>query len=89
MKTRSLLPRFTASTAALAALMLMTPGCKDNKETPKETPATGATAEKPKPAGGKVALLLPESKTARYETQDRPHFERKVKELCAECEVIY
>src|SRR3954469_22632263 len=37
----------------------------------------------------KIALLLPEAKTARYETQDRPHFEAKVKALCAECEVIY
>jgi len=37
----------------------------------------------------KIALLLPESKTARYETQDRPHFEAKVKALCADCEVLY
>jgi D-xylose transport system substrate-binding protein len=37
----------------------------------------------------KLALLLPEAKTARYETQDRPHFEAKVKALCPECEVIY
>ncbi|MBK7862455.1 MAG: substrate-binding domain-containing protein [Archangiaceae bacterium] len=37
----------------------------------------------------KVALLLPEAKTARYESQDRPHFEAKLKALCAECEVIY
>ena len=37
----------------------------------------------------KVALLLPESKTARYETQDRPNFERKLKELCADCEILY
>jgi len=41
--------------------------------------------------GGKkvVALLLPESKTARYETQDRPLFEKRIKELCASCEIIY
>jgi D-xylose transport system substrate-binding protein len=39
--------------------------------------------------GGKIALLLPESKTARYESQDRPNFERKTKELCADCEIIY
>jgi D-xylose transport system substrate-binding protein len=39
--------------------------------------------------GGKIALLLPESKTARYESQDRPLFEAKVKELCSDCEVIY
>jgi D-xylose transport system substrate-binding protein len=39
--------------------------------------------------GKKIALLLPESKTARYESQDRPNFERKVKELCSDCEIIY
>jgi len=38
---------------------------------------------------GSIALLLPESKTARYESQDRPNFERKAKELCSDCEVIY
>ena len=39
--------------------------------------------------GGSIALLLPESKTARYESQDRPQFEAKVKELCSDCEIIY
>ena len=39
--------------------------------------------------GGKIALLLPETKTTRYEEQDRPNFERRVKELCKDCEVIY
>jgi D-xylose transport system substrate-binding protein len=39
--------------------------------------------------GKKIALLLPETKTARYETQDRPLFERKVKELCSDCEIVY
>jgi D-xylose transport system substrate-binding protein len=39
--------------------------------------------------GGSIALLLPESKTARYESQDRPHFESKVKELCSGCDIIY
>ncbi|HZO59941.1 MAG TPA: sugar ABC transporter substrate-binding protein [Solirubrobacterales bacterium] len=39
--------------------------------------------------GGKIALLLPESKTARYETQDRPLFEKKVKDLCSDCEIVY
>src|SRR5450756_2821617 len=37
----------------------------------------------------KIALLLPESKTARYETQDRPLFEAKVKALCPECQILY
>src|SRR5919204_1861759 len=39
--------------------------------------------------GGSIALLLPESKTARYESQDRPHFEQKVKALCSNCDIIY
>jgi D-xylose transport system substrate-binding protein len=36
-----------------------------------------------------IALLLPETETARYESQDRPLFEAKVEELCPDCEIIY
>jgi D-xylose transport system substrate-binding protein len=36
-----------------------------------------------------VALLLPESKTARYESQDRPHFTSKLKQACPRCRLIY
>lgn len=39
--------------------------------------------------GKKIALLLPESKTARYESQDRPLFEQKIMEECPDCEVLY
>jgi D-xylose transport system substrate-binding protein len=39
--------------------------------------------------GKQIALLLPETKTTRYEAHDRPAFEAKVKELCPDCEVIY
>lgn len=49
--------------------------------------ASGMT--EPAMAGGKIALLLPESKTTRYETADRPYFEAKFKELCPDCEIIY
>jgi D-xylose transport system substrate-binding protein len=40
-------------------------------------------------AGGRIALLLPDTIEARYEHLDRPAFERKVKQLCAECSVTY
>jgi D-xylose transport system substrate-binding protein len=40
-------------------------------------------------SGAKIALLLPESKTTRYEQQDKPNFERRVKELCPDCKVLY
>ncbi len=36
-----------------------------------------------------IALLLPESKTTRYEAFDRPLFEAKVKELCSDCTIDY
>jgi len=39
--------------------------------------------------GFKIGLLLPESKTTRYESFDRPLIEAKLKELCPKCEVLY
>ncbi|WNG49439.1 sugar ABC transporter substrate-binding protein [Archangium minus] len=66
---------------ALAALL--STACKSDKKPEGEAGAPAA------PAAKKIALLLPESKTSRYESHDRPIFERKVKELCPECQVIY
>jgi D-xylose transport system substrate-binding protein len=42
------------------------------------------------PHGGntpRIGLLLPDAITARWETQDRPLLEKKIKELCDECTV--
>jgi D-xylose transport system substrate-binding protein len=39
--------------------------------------------------GGKIGLLLPESKTTRYEAHDHPEFEANLKRHCPDCEVIY
>ena len=39
--------------------------------------------------GKTIALLLPETKTTRYESFDKPLFEAKVKELCKDCKVDY
>lgn len=39
--------------------------------------------------GGTIALLLPETKTTRYEAHDRPNFEAKVQALCPECKIDY
>jgi D-xylose transport system substrate-binding protein len=55
---------------------------------------TGSSASTTKAAGSggsakKIALLLPESKTARYESQDRPNFVNKMKALCPDCTIIY
>lgn len=37
----------------------------------------------------KIALLLPESKTARYEAFDKPMFEEALKADCPDCTVLY
>ena len=60
----------------------------DNGTTPGAAGATGGTTTSGGQSG-KIALLLPENKTARYESQDRPLFEAKMRELCPDCEVIY
>jgi D-xylose transport system substrate-binding protein len=39
--------------------------------------------------GGKIAFLLPESQTTRYESDDRPNFEAAVQDLCPDCEILY
>jgi D-xylose transport system substrate-binding protein len=39
--------------------------------------------------GPSIALLLPESKTTRYEAQDKPHFEQEVKSICSDCSIFY
>jgi len=70
--------------ASLSVLLLFVgAACSGGTSAPKST--GGPSAAK----GGKIALLLPESKTARYETQDRPLFEAKVKALCPDCEILY
>ena len=39
--------------------------------------------------GGKVAFLMPDIASTRYEQFDAPLFTAKMEELCADCEVLY
>ena len=76
---------------SLAAVALAT-GCGSDDNDSGSSGASGTTstaAASPDAKGAKIALLLPENKTARYENQDKPFFTAKVKELCPSCEVIY
>src|SRR6202048_1835393 len=49
----------------------------------------GGSSSSSSRGGKKIALLLPETKTARYESKDRPLFTDKLKSLCSDCQVIY
>ena len=39
--------------------------------------------------GAKIAFLMPDTASTRYELADRPLFEKRLKELCADCSVLY
>ena len=83
------------------ALVLTACGAPTPAPAPTSAPATQAPAPTQAPAateaptaaaassGGTIALLLPETKTTRYETADKPDFEAKMKELCPDCQIIY
>ncbi|MEZ4870166.1 MAG: sugar ABC transporter substrate-binding protein [Caldilineaceae bacterium] len=81
-------PAPAATDTPTAAAETPTTAAAETATTAAETPTTAAAAAQ-SAAGGKIALLLPETKTTRYETADRPDFEAKFKELCADCEIIY
>ena len=83
MRGRKSLLRFGA-TALVAGLLVGLVGCSAAKTPTTTTDGTPAPAKKLK-----IALLLPETKTARYETQDKPLFEAKVKELAPDAEILY
>lgn len=74
---------------AVAALVMSACGDDDDTGTSDTTAGDDGGSDGGEELSGTIALLLPESQTARYETQDRPLFEAKVDELCPDCEVLY
>jgi len=85
MKSRSSRSAFAAvAVASLLALGVAACGGDDDSS------SNGGGGGGDSGGGGKtIALLLPETKTTRYEEKDRPLFTDKVKELCPDCKVFY
>lgn len=85
--------KFSTRRTALAAVLVLGLGgvaaCGGDDDSTDT--GSGSTAGSSEGSGesGTIALLLPETKTARYEAFDRPLFEAKMQELCADCEVLY
>jgi D-xylose transport system substrate-binding protein len=73
MSSSAISKRVAILAAALIALALVAVGCGGSDGN----------------GGTKIALLLPENETPRYESNDRPDFEAAVDELCSDCEVLY
>jgi D-xylose transport system substrate-binding protein len=83
-------PRASAGVLMVTAIAALAAGCGSNDDNKSNSTSSGAAASTTSSSkGGKIAFLLPENKTARYENQDKPFFTDKVKELCPSCEVLY
>ena len=74
----------TSAPATQASAPTQAPAMTEAPTAMAETPTAAAAS-----SGGTIALLLPETKTTRYETADKPDFEAKMKELCPDCQIIY
>jgi D-xylose transport system substrate-binding protein len=87
-------PKFHARAGAgvllVTAVAALAAGCgSDDNSSSTSSGSSTSAASSGSDKGGKIAFLLPENKTARYENQDKPFFTDKVKELCPKCEVLY
>jgi D-xylose transport system substrate-binding protein len=84
---------------ALVVIAAVVAGCggggssSSSSTTEESTGGEGAGGGGEESSGGgegvKIALLLPENETPRYETNDKPSFEKAVEEQCPNCEVSY
>ncbi len=73
----------TLSAVALAATSVVLAACGGGSSGNEGSGASGASKS------ASIGLLLPESKTPRYESQDKPQFEQKVKSLCPGFSIFY
>jgi D-xylose transport system substrate-binding protein len=84
--------RSVFAVCALVAIAAVVAGCGGGSS----SSSSSSTSEEESSGGGgseggsyKIALLLPENETPRYESDDRPDFEKAIEEKCPECEVSY
>jgi D-xylose transport system substrate-binding protein len=75
-------------TALAACAIVALAACGSSSKS--STSGTGTSSSSSSGKGGQtIALLLPETKTTRYEAKDRPAFTAEVKRLCPSCKVDY
>ncbi|MGH3693062.1 MAG: sugar ABC transporter substrate-binding protein [Pseudonocardiaceae bacterium] len=72
-------------TAAIAALMFVVAACGDPAGLSEGVPSVAASVER----GFPIGILMPESKTSRYEMFDRPLLTQRLQQLCPKCEILY
>ncbi|WP_427006212.1 sugar ABC transporter substrate-binding protein [Pseudarthrobacter sp. H2] len=75
---------FYTRAAAVALAAMATVAALAGCSTPQGTGGAGGDA-----SSAKIAFLMPDIASTRYELFDKPLFEAKVKSLCSGCSVIY
>jgi D-xylose transport system substrate-binding protein len=92
----SRLRKLLLAALACCALALVAAACGGGSDSTsstgggEETSAGGGGGEEASGGGNlKIALMLPENETPRYETNDKPSIEKAVEEQCSGCEVSY
>ena len=85
---------FALAMAAVLVVAIVAAGCggggsSSSSETSGGETSGGGGEETSGGGGVKIALLLPENETPRYETNDKPAFEKAVEEQCPGCEISY
>jgi D-xylose transport system substrate-binding protein len=77
-------PIAVALSVLALAIVVGACGTTSNKSSSSSSSGGGGSAK-----SGAIGLLLPESKTTRYEAFDHPLFAAKLKALCSGCKLLY
>jgi D-xylose transport system substrate-binding protein len=82
--------RIAPALLVLAASVMLA-ACGSSDKSSSSTSSSSAAGSSTAATGGAktIGLLLPETKTARYEAHDKPVFQAKVKQLCPDCKQLY
>lgn len=81
--------------AVLAIALASGCGSSDDKSSSATSSSSAASSSSTASGGGgdvtnaKVAFLMPDTASTRYELADKPLFEKRLKEICSGCSVLY
>jgi len=78
----------TLAVSGIVLASLALAGCGSSSKSSAGT-GSGTSSAGSSSASGRVALLLPENLTTRYESSDRPYFEAALKAACSKCSLDY
>ncbi len=79
---------FSAVSFLIIATILLSACATPTTQAPQPQATNPPAATQVKTEAIKIGIFLPDKKTARYETKDKPLFEAEIKKICPTCQVI-